>query len=431
MKRIMIVMLLLSMTLMFAEANYYVNNVVVELAVDEAGSPDFINAVDAVKANYNVEEVVSINYYPESSVYGNAETQAYIDTYFNQTNELQINGGNVLTGVYQSAIENYVTNEYFLASPVKMNITSFDVASGAVVVNIERIDAEADLANLTLDFVLIQNNISTVVTNVARDIESQSLDITQDNTELSSTFTINGTYNQDELAVVINLRDSNSKIIQSISSYDAEMDYIRAAVPYERVYEGTESGLNELPYFYVFTIGANATITANMTGLDTPDGWILTYCDEFSCFFGETDFEVNGQRKFHPNVVSNSAGEVHFEFSFINEEAGLNVTVPFLFHTPGVDNENDSEQSIITNVTNYPNPFNPKTSISFNLQQNDNVKIDIFSIKGRYIETIANKNFAKGNHSVDWNAENLSSGIYFYKLSTSNYETVKKITLLK
>ncbi|MCB9205949.1 MAG: T9SS type A sorting domain-containing protein [Ignavibacteriales bacterium] len=80
---------------------------------------------------------------------------------------------------------------------------------------------------------------------------------------------------------------------------------------------------------------------------------------------------------------------------------------------------------------NYPNPFNPSTAIKFSLPEVTNVKLTIFDVTGREITTLVNKEMNAGFYSVNWNAVNISSGIYIYKLETNSFVDVKKMILLK
>lgn len=86
---------------------------------------------------------------------------------------------------------------------------------------------------------------------------------------------------------------------------------------------------------------------------------------------------------------------------------------------------------------NYPNPFNPITTISFSLADNvENAKIEIFNIKGQKIKTLVNSYLEKGTHNVVWNGTDKSgkkvvSGLYFYKLTTGKETAVKKMLLLR
>ena len=81
----------------------------------------------------------------------------------------------------------------------------------------------------------------------------------------------------------------------------------------------------------------------------------------------------------------------------------------------------------------YPNPFNPVTSIAFSVPVNNNeeVNIQIFDLKGRMIAKLAEQSFLPGDYKVFWDATGLSSGIYFTEFSVTGQRTVKKITLLK
>ncbi|MCP4633165.1 MAG: T9SS type A sorting domain-containing protein, partial [candidate division Zixibacteria bacterium] len=82
-------------------------------------------------------------------------------------------------------------------------------------------------------------------------------------------------------------------------------------------------------------------------------------------------------------------------------------------------------------ITNYPNPFNAATNISFNLMQSGVVNLSVYNLMGQNIETIINNSMEKGQHNINWDASTYSSGIYFYKLTTNNKTFTKRMTLLK
>ncbi len=87
-------------------------------------------------------------------------------------------------------------------------------------------------------------------------------------------------------------------------------------------------------------------------------------------------------------------------------------------------------------LSNYPNPFNPETTISYQLSENSEVELKIYNIKGKKVKQIVSDQLLAGQHSVVWNGrddngESVSSGIYFYKLKTDNYEETKRMILLK
>jgi hypothetical protein len=80
---------------------------------------------------------------------------------------------------------------------------------------------------------------------------------------------------------------------------------------------------------------------------------------------------------------------------------------------------------------NYPNPFNPTTNIKFSLPQATNVQLVIYNSMGQEVKSLVNGYKNAGSYSVDFNASSLSSGVYFYKLITSEFVETKKMTLVK
>ena len=80
---------------------------------------------------------------------------------------------------------------------------------------------------------------------------------------------------------------------------------------------------------------------------------------------------------------------------------------------------------------NYPNPFNPTTTIKFDVPKSDNVKVNIFDMLGKEIAVIVNKGLSPGSYSVDWNASNFPSGVYFYSMQSGNFTQTKQMILLK
>jgi len=80
---------------------------------------------------------------------------------------------------------------------------------------------------------------------------------------------------------------------------------------------------------------------------------------------------------------------------------------------------------------NYPNPFNPETIISYSIPKLTKVKIVLFDILGNEVKIIEDSNKLPGNYSVNFNADQFTSGVYFYRLITENYIETKKMLLLK
>ena len=80
---------------------------------------------------------------------------------------------------------------------------------------------------------------------------------------------------------------------------------------------------------------------------------------------------------------------------------------------------------------NYPNPFNPSTVISYQLPENGMVRLQVFDMLGREVATLVDGRISAGEHSVTFDAGNLSSGVYIYRLQAGNNVFTKKLTLIK
>lgn len=80
---------------------------------------------------------------------------------------------------------------------------------------------------------------------------------------------------------------------------------------------------------------------------------------------------------------------------------------------------------------NYPNPFNPTTTINYSLPANSFVSIRVYNILGKEVALLVNETKSAGEHSVNFNAGNLSSGIYFVDMNAGSFNAKRKITLMK
>ena len=96
--------------------------------------------------------------------------------------------------------------------------------------------------------------------------------------------------------------------------------------------------------------------------------------------------------------------------------------------------EEENNKQIPTNFTlsqNYPNPFNPNTTIEYSIPKRSHVTIKVYDLLGREIATLINEEKPAGNYSVNFDGSDLSSGIYFYRLTASEFNQTKKLILIK
>ncbi|HOH47449.1 MAG TPA: FlgD immunoglobulin-like domain containing protein, partial [Candidatus Cloacimonadota bacterium] len=102
-----------------------------------------------------------------------------------------------------------------------------------------------------------------------------------------------------------------------------------------------------------------------------------------------------------------------------------------------VDNDDPSANPVITKlVGNYPNPFNPETSIRFSLKEAGNVSLRIYNLRGQLVRTLVNGSYQSGNHTVVWNGRDnngnsVSSGVYMYRMESPGYNKTMRMMLVK
>ncbi|MCK4312373.1 MAG: T9SS type A sorting domain-containing protein, partial [Candidatus Cloacimonetes bacterium] len=144
------------------------------------------------------------------------------------------------------------------------------------------------------------------------------------------------------------------------------------------------------------------------------------------------DITNSGFTGIHPQIVTDSLeGTIITWRDLRNPDNNGDIYAQRITSEVSVGFDDTEYQIRVKLYQNYPNPFNPKTIISYSLPKASNVKIMIYNIKGQLVETLVDAQKPAGSHTVDWNVEDMSSGIYFYKLKSGNYNETKKMLLLK
>jgi hypothetical protein len=80
---------------------------------------------------------------------------------------------------------------------------------------------------------------------------------------------------------------------------------------------------------------------------------------------------------------------------------------------------------------NYPNPFNPSTTVRFDVSQTSFVTVKVYDILGREVETIVSREMIPGKYTITWNAYQMPSGVYFYRMTAGDFVSQKKMLLMK
>lgn len=194
----------------------------------------------------------------------------------------------------------------------------------------------------------------------------------------------------------------------------------------------------EVLWFSGFShFGSNWNITTSANATFSEDDKYLLYFDNYKC---EIRDRTNGDIVHFETcniipyrLLRNQDGEIlvvtqNDNFYEIYKITGINFQV-------SISNYVISEAQ--DKISNYPNPFNPMTTIEFSIQNDSKINLSVYNIKGQKVKILAKNDFSKGSHSVIWNGDDdsgksVSSGIYYYKLNVNGKtEAVKKCLLLK
>jgi len=127
------------------------------------------------------------------------------------------------------------------------------------------------------------------------------------------------------------------------------------------------------------------------------------------------------------------------EYSFVDVD---NFSGKIQYRLKQIDTDGQFDYSPVVEVTieeqtdfavkqNFPNPFNPSTQIEFNIPNNSNVEVKVFNVLGMEVATLLNEHRQAGVHKVEFDASNLSSGIYFYRVVSGKNSMIRKMVLLR
>ncbi|MBI9032130.1 T9SS type A sorting domain-containing protein [bacterium] len=134
----------------------------------------------------------------------------------------------------------------------------------------------------------------------------------------------------------------------------------------------------------------------------------------------------------------------HAETMYINLISGETIT----FNTTEINQITFSDDTSIDDMVeligqlpikflkNYPNPFNPTTTISFQIDEKGETVVEVYNVKGQKVNTLSKGHREPGNHTIVWdgrstNGKPVASGLYFYKVSINGHNKTKKMLLIK
>jgi hypothetical protein len=162
--------------------------------------------------------------------------------------------------------------------------------------------------------------------------------------------------------------------------------------------------------------------------------------------FATLKFESKGNECKPQLSVTNwqlTGGELYFDMagaagkSFYAEEIGSKQGDRPIPLRPGSSEETSVSHPTEFNLEqNYPNPFNPETAIKFSLKEDAWVTLRIYNVLGQVVTTLVNEQKPAGEYVISWNGKNqhnddVASGVYFYRIKAGDYESVRRMTLLR
>ena len=148
------------------------------------------------------------------------------------------------------------------------------------------------------------------------------------------------------------------------------------------------------------------------------DVWIIDISDLPNCY------EVGKY------ITPGWASQIYFDSGYIYIADRSSVMI-FRFNPTDIDDDFSELPSGFALGQNYPNPFNACTEIQFDLKSAADVQLTVYDILGRYIESLMNSYRPAGSYNIIWDAADLPSGVYFYKLQAGNFSESRKCLLLK
>ena len=186
----------------------------------------------------------------------------------------------------------------------------------------------------------------------------------------------------------------------------------------------------------------DGTALADSKPITTNTNTTFTWFSESSSFFpGRLDYIVysnsvlekeNGFSLFTRTLPADSLSKYNLQKEdVVNASDHLPVVVDFSFKKAVSVNDKDEIPTEYGLKQNFPNPFNPNTSIEYSIISNEFVRLKVYDVLGNEIQSLVNETKSAGTYKVKFDGSELPSGIYIYKLQTGNKLEVKKMMLLK
>lgn len=167
------------------------------------------------------------------------------------------------------------------------------------------------------------------------------------------------------------------------------------------------------------------------------DIWVQENHADYATLDGQTFDVTTAWETITYTTVEMEADDDNAKLTFVFGNVGLgdevyidNVSM-YYSGTNAVDENSIIQPQSFSISQNYPNPFNPTTKINYAIPKQSHVSLKIYDVLGNEVGVLVNEEKSVGSYSVEFDGNNLSSGLYFYKMQTSGFVETKKMMLLK
>ncbi|MFZ1323253.1 MAG: SBBP repeat-containing protein [Ignavibacteria bacterium] len=248
----------------------------------------------------------------------------------------------------------------------------------------------------------------------------------------------NGTGNGDDLGVSVKTDDQNNIYVTGSSNgVGTNEDYVTlkynsaGTQQWMQRFNGTGNG-RDVPKAMVkgndnsiYITGASlfsgnydyATVKYDTSGVER---WVRTYNGNGSGLDAATSIAINNQEFVVVTGLSYGGSGTGYDYASVKYSQSTGIQ--------NISNEIPGEFML---HQNYPNPFNPVTNIKFDILKAGNVKMSVTDISGKVVSEPINSRMTPGTYVMDFNASELSSGVYFYTLLSNEFRITKKMTVVK
>jgi len=230
-------------------------------------------------------------------------------------------------------------------------------------------------------------------------------------------------YNPTGIIIRYSINDENGKRY-FLRCYSTDLDSIKWEVPYEvglGFYCGAYLPSDKLNNLFVY-YGERYINTQPYT--IRKEVYIRNY-DTGELVFSDTTAD------FKPEYIKIGSDNSTYVINYNNETHNWDVLSIEYSNPDNSINVVKESNNYYIDARNYPNPFNQSTNIRYSIPVTSNVQVSVYDISGNFIETIVDHIHLPSKYTVVWDASNISSGIYFYRVKTDNFCITKKMLLIK